>query len=101
MADYKHTNTGVTHIPTGRQIPNNLKNRDWREFLRWLEHGNVADPVDAPAPSQTEEELANGKLGAECAPGTVLRAVIEALAARLNIPAAEFLNDVKSAITKK
>jgi hypothetical protein len=57
MADYKITATGALHVPTGRQIPDDMDNRDWQVYQDWLAGGGVPDPADPVPPEPTASEL--------------------------------------------
>jgi hypothetical protein len=64
MADYQLTATDSTIIRTedGAYIPNDPANRDYAEYLKWVEDGGVADPYvppepTAPVPTQEQEVL--------------------------------------------
>lgn len=50
MAEYKwlEPNTRVKRIVDGSSIPNEPANRDWQEFQKWRNAGNVPDPADPP-----------------------------------------------------
>jgi hypothetical protein len=50
MAEYQLTATGVLRIEDQAHIPNEPLNRDWQEYLNWVEAGGVADPYVAPEP---------------------------------------------------
>lgn len=59
MADYQLTATESTVIRTVDQayIPNDLANRDYAEYLKWLEAGGVPDPyVPPPAPTPVPKD---------------------------------------------
>jgi len=52
MADYQLTATESTVIRTedGACIPNDPANRDYAEYLQWVEDGGVPDPYVPPEP---------------------------------------------------
>jgi len=63
MAEYQLTATESTVIRTadGACIPNDPANRDYAEYLKWLEDGGVPDPYVEPPPPEpappTPEQL--------------------------------------------
>jgi hypothetical protein len=44
MAKYKISGEGVIDTTRGAHIPNDTANRDWVEYLQWVDEGNTADP---------------------------------------------------------
>ena len=44
MAKYKISGTGVLDTERSASIPNDTANRDWQEYLVWVDDGNTADP---------------------------------------------------------
>jgi hypothetical protein len=52
MTTYKLTDDGVLR-EDGAQIPAAAENKDWREYLEWVEKGNSPDPKDETAPVET------------------------------------------------
>ena len=51
MADYQLTATeSVTRTADGASIPNDPANRDYAEYLQWVEDGGVPDPYVPPEP---------------------------------------------------
>ena len=42
------TSTSIIRLSDGAYIPNDPGNRDYREYLQWIEEGNT--PLPAPAP---------------------------------------------------
>lgn len=48
MADYKlngvDDSSGVIRNSDGASIPNAPGNRDWREYIEWIENGGIPDP---------------------------------------------------------
>jgi hypothetical protein len=57
MADYKLLDSGgVYHVPSGRHIPDEPRNRHWQEYQRWLAAGNTPElapsAVREPQPFQ-------------------------------------------------
>ncbi|MEY9404452.1 hypothetical protein G6321_00031315 [Bradyrhizobium barranii subsp. barranii] len=52
MADYKivFPNYSVQRRSDGATIPFDPANRDYREYLAWLDAGGVPDPADDPPP---------------------------------------------------
>jgi hypothetical protein len=59
---YKRLNAQIVQrIADGVQIPNDLNNRDYKEFLAWIALGNTETPADAP--------LTADQLGAAAADG--------------------------------
>jgi hypothetical protein len=59
MAKYKlNIRGGGVRREDGASIPPTTDNRDWREYLRWLDDGNTPDPAQTPEEIQAEEEAA-------------------------------------------
>jgi len=60
MADYQLTATdSVIRTEDGACIPADPANRDYAEYLQWVEDGGVPDPYvepPAPEPSPTQEQ---------------------------------------------
>ena len=51
MADYQLTNgTTVIRTSDGACIPTDPANRDYAEYLKWVEDGGVPDPYVPPEP---------------------------------------------------
>jgi len=51
MADYRLTeDTSITRTADGACIPADPANRDYAEYLQWVEDGGVPDPYVAPPP---------------------------------------------------
>jgi len=51
MADYQLTaTTSVIRTADGAMIPNDPANRDYAEYLQWVEDGGVPDPYVPPEP---------------------------------------------------
>ena len=44
------TGTSIKRLSDGATIPNDPGNRDYREYLDWLEAGNTPEPAPAPPP---------------------------------------------------
>ena len=52
MAAYQLTDTdGVIRTADGAYIPNDPDNRDWQEYLAWVEAGGVPAPYVEPEPA--------------------------------------------------
>lgn len=60
---YKLTNTDtIIRIEDGAFIPMDTANRDYREYLEWIDAGNTpaaADPVPTPVELTLEQKLSN------------------------------------------
>ena len=71
MADYKlkFGSPGVIRVSDGAHIPESESNRDYQEFLAWLDAGNTLDPAETP-----EETAARQAQEAEVAGQEDLRA---------------------------
>ena len=52
---YKLTQQGVQNLDTKGFIVDNIKNPDWRKYLKWLEEGNTPEPIE----TDEENEMAN------------------------------------------
>lgn len=57
---YKLTNKPnvICELSRNLQIPKDPLNRDYAEYLRWLEDGNTPEPADAPPPPTAEQIVA-------------------------------------------
>jgi hypothetical protein len=44
------TSTSIIRLSDGATIPNDPGNRDYREYLDWVEAGNTPEPAPAPPP---------------------------------------------------
>lgn len=58
--NYKLIENGVLRIDDGAHIPDDIANRDWREYQDWIAEGNTPEPADpepqaGPAPLTAEE----------------------------------------------
>ena len=54
------TSTSILRLADNAFIPPDPGNRDYREYLEWVEAGNMPDPapiVAPPAPLTTEQKL--------------------------------------------
>jgi len=59
------TSTSIIRLSDGAFIPNDLGNRDYREYLEWVEAGNTPEPApEPPAPVELTpaEKLATSGL---------------------------------------
>lgn len=63
---------GVVDTERGYFIPDTVENRHWREYLDWVQDGNVADPIYVPPPP-TALELA--QLGLKQSDVDMIRAI--------------------------
>jgi len=50
MAYQLTTSTSIIRLSDGAFIPNDPGNRDYREYLKWVEDGNTPEPAPAPPP---------------------------------------------------
>jgi hypothetical protein len=54
------TGTSIKRLSDGAFIPNDPRNRDYRDYLDWLEAGNEPEPAPEPEPIPeltTEQKL--------------------------------------------
>ena len=54
------TSTSIKRLSDGAFIPNDPGNRDYREYLDWLDAGNTPEPAPEPEPAPvltTEQKL--------------------------------------------
>jgi hypothetical protein len=54
------TSTSIIRLTDGATIPNDPGNRDYREYLEWVEAGNTPEPAPEPEPIPvltTEQKL--------------------------------------------
>ena len=57
MAEYQLTSTdSITRTEDGACIPPDPANRDYAEYLAWVEDGGVPDPYVAPPPVKPEAD---------------------------------------------
>jgi len=54
MSDYILSESGVIRASDNASIPNDERNRDWCEYLEWVDAGNTADPY-VPEPVTVEQ----------------------------------------------
>ena len=55
---YKLTQgTSIIRTADGACIPADPANRDYSEYLAWLDEGNTPEPVDPPAPPEIQSEI--------------------------------------------
>ena len=54
MSDYILSESGVTRVSDNAGIPNDDRNRDWCEYLEWVDAGNTAAPY-VPEPVTVEQ----------------------------------------------
>lgn len=57
MGKYRITPSGVCNTENGALIPNDSKNKDWREYLAWIADGNKPDPYVPAVPFVDENEV--------------------------------------------
>lgn len=50
MAYQLTASTSIIRLSDGAFIPNDPGNRDYREYLKWVEDGNTPEPAPAPLP---------------------------------------------------
>lgn len=60
--NYKLKDQGVIRLSDGAHIPDNLANRDWREYQFWLADGNIPLPTDPPPPVDKTSPLTNQEI---------------------------------------
>lgn len=94
MAIYKLSQTGVFHIPTGRDIPKDNTNRDYVEFLRWVIDGNTPDSADPESIPDTDQQ----KVARTLQNDPVFKALIKVLATRLGVTATQLINEIKAQV---
>lgn len=50
---YRLTNsTSITRLSDGSLIPNDVNNVDYQNYLKWVDDGNLPQPIDAPSNEQ-------------------------------------------------
>ena len=54
MSDYILSEFGVIRASDNASIPNDDRNRDWREYLEWVDAGNTPTPY-TPEPVTVEQ----------------------------------------------
>jgi hypothetical protein len=64
MYKLQANSTTIIRIEDGASIPNDPANRDYAEYLAWIEAGNTPEPADPipeliPAPTLVEQILAS------------------------------------------
>jgi hypothetical protein len=98
MADYKLTKVGARKIAnTGNgvlDIPNDERNRHWREFQRWLADGNIPDPLDPDPPPITDLDIANASFVRDPA----IRALLKVLAVRFGVPLGTLIAELRAQV---
>lgn len=56
---YKLLKQGVRRLMDGVYIPNDERNADWREYMRWLAAGNTPEPIDPDPEPIDQSDLDN------------------------------------------
>jgi hypothetical protein len=63
---YQLLEGGVYHRPTKRSIPEDMRNRHWQEYQRWLAAGNTPLPApEEPTPAPATLPIIQGTTDSE------------------------------------
>ena len=63
---YKLLKQGVRRISDGAQIPDDIRNTDYAEYLKWVDAGKTPEPADVDTPEQIKDK-ANAPIHAQMA----------------------------------
>jgi hypothetical protein len=90
---YKFIAIGVLRLADNVSIPDNPKNRDWQQYLKWVAAGGVTQPADPPAPTPTFAEDTQARFDRD----QFMRGLIRVLANRFSTTPAQLLDAIKNA----
>ncbi len=93
MALYKLCKAGVIRLD-GAVIPASLQNRDYKDYVAWINAGNVPDPADPELIPDTDLQIAIRLLQQD----PVFRALVKVLATRFGISVAQLVNEIKTQV---
>jgi hypothetical protein len=87
--DFKIQTGGVLRLDDGAYIPNDPRNRDWREYQDWIAEGNTPLPIDPPPPPPTAAEKIDSA-------GEILNAFLKVYAQRESLTLAQVRDVIKA-----
>lgn len=93
MALYKLAKAGVIRND-GAFIPATLQNRDYQDYVDWVNTGGMPDPVDPDTVPDTALQVATLQLQTN----PVFRALIKVLAAHFAMTPAQFIAEIKAQV---
>ena len=95
---YKLLSTGaVQRLKDGAIIPDNARNRDFIEYQKWLLAGNTPQPADVVVVDESERKKSERKAADDRLKNDyLLNALVKTVAARLGIPAAQLITEIKA-----
>jgi hypothetical protein len=93
MALYKLCKVGVIRSD-GAIIPATLANRDYKEYVAWLNAGGVPDPAEPGRQPDTDLQVATHQLQSD----PVFRALVKVLATHFGLTPAQLVAEIKAQV---
>lgn len=93
MAKYKLAQAGVIRSD-GAFIPATLENRDYREYVDWVNAGGIPDPANPVFAPDTDLQIATQRLQND----PIFRALIKVLATHFAITPAQLIAEIKAQV---